>query len=315
MMASGFRTSQPGSGGAATVTGAQTPADSYANPTDALDSFALGAVWNGTGWDRARSASVFQAATTQVGLPAVAPIGIFNTALPSLTNGQQSQLQMNAAGGIILGGSTTAHDAPDANNPLKVGGYASTTPPTAVAAADRVNAWFGLNGQQASMLADSSGNVINSSAPSADGANLGGQRTLIVTDAAFAFNESTWDRRRGNTNNTALASAARTTATQSSDLTNYNGKGLHLVIDITAFTAGSITVTIQGKDALSGKYYTILASAALAAVATTVLRVHPGLTAAGNLVANDVIPRTWRVDVAVGSADSITYSIGYSLVT
>lgn len=129
-----------------------------------------------------------------------------------------------------------------------------------------------------------------------------------------AFNGTTWDRVRGNVDATLLASAARTVATNSSDQTNYNGRGLDVVIDITAWTAGSITVTIQGKDALSGKYYTILASAALAAVGTTVLRVHPGLTAAANTVANYALPRTWRVSVAVGTADSITYSIGASVV-
>lgn len=40
-----------------------------------------------------------------------------------------------------------AHDAADSGSPAKIGGYASTTPPTAVSAAgDRVNAWFTLNG-------------------------------------------------------------------------------------------------------------------------------------------------------------------------
>lgn len=41
-----------------------------------------------------------------------------------------------------------AHDAVDAGEPVKVGGYASSTAPTAVAGADRVNAWFDLNGRQ-----------------------------------------------------------------------------------------------------------------------------------------------------------------------
>jgi hypothetical protein len=114
---------------------------------------------------------------------------------------------------------------------------------------------------------------------------------------------------------TALASAARTASVDSSDLTNGFGKGLHLVIDVTAVAATpSITVTIQGKDALSGKYYTILASAAITATGTTVLKVHPGLTAAANAAANDLLPRTWRVSVTNADADSITYSVGYSIV-
>jgi hypothetical protein len=44
--------------------------------------------------------------------------------------------------------SMVAHDAVDvaAEGPVKVGGYASTAAPSAVAAADRVAAWFQLNG-------------------------------------------------------------------------------------------------------------------------------------------------------------------------
>jgi hypothetical protein len=112
-----------------------------------------------------------------------------------------------------------------------------------------------------------------------------------------------------------LPSAARTAAINSADFKNYGAKGLHLIIDITAITATPlVTVTIKGKDPVSGKYYTLLASTALAAVATTVLKVYPGLTAAANLVASDVLPRDWRVEVTVGDADSATYSIGAQLV-
>jgi hypothetical protein len=45
-------------------------------------------------------------------------------------------------------------------------------------------------------------------------------------------------------------------------------------------------------------------------VATTVLKVGPGLTAAANLVANDMIPSIWRVIVTHGDTDSATYSVG-----
>lgn len=36
------------------ITGSSTPADAYANPTDAINSWSFIAIWNGTGWDRAR---------------------------------------------------------------------------------------------------------------------------------------------------------------------------------------------------------------------------------------------------------------------
>jgi hypothetical protein len=110
-----------------------------------------------------------------------------------------------------------------------------------------------------------------------------------------------------------LASAARTTLQNVPIDNNGGAKYMDLVIDITAYTAGSLTVTVQGVDPASGKKYTILASAALAAVATTVLRIGPALTAAANVAANYSLPAQLNVSVAVGDATSITYSIGASL--
>lgn len=125
---------------------------------------------------------------------------------------------------------------------------------------------------------------------------------------------SAYEHVDNNYESTLLASAARTVATNGTDQNNRNGKGCHLHINISAWTAGSITVTVQGKDPVSGTYYTILTSAALAAVGFTTLRVYPGLTPVANLTENDILPRTWRVSVAVSSADSITYSIGNSVI-
>lgn len=114
---------------------------------------------------------------------------------------------------------------------------------------------------------------------------------------------------------TLLASAARTTAQTGDDQYNLGYRGLHLVIDITAVSGTpGLTFTLQGKDRVSGKYYTILASAALAAVATTVLRVFDGSTVTANLAANDMLPEAWRVIVGVATADSVTYSVGVSLL-
>jgi len=93
------------------------------------------------------------------------------------------------------------------------------------------------------------------------------------------------------------------------------GTGLVLVIDVTAATSSpSVVFTIQGKDPASGKYYTILASSAITGTGTTVLRVHPDLTAAANSVAKDMLPAVWRVSAAHGNTNSITYTVGASMV-
>ena len=113
---------------------------------------------------------------------------------------------------------------------------------------------------------------------------------------------------------TVLASAARTIATNSADITNVNYRGAHIWVNVTAYTAGSITVTIQGKDEVSGTYYTLLVSPAIVATGLTVLKVYPGITAAANASASDIMPRLWRASVAVGSADSVTYSVGVGYV-
>ena len=100
----------------------------------------------------------------------------------------------------------------------------------------------------------------------------------------------------------ALTLLNATATTNGSDCVNDEGMYAHVIIDITSITgtAPTATFTVQGKDPYSGKYYTILASTALNAIATTVLRIGPALTAAANLVVNDVLPRTFRVICTTG---------------
>ncbi len=98
----------------------------------------------------------------------------------------------------------------------------------------------------------------------------------------------------------------------SGDLSNPSHKGLKLVIDVTAIsgTGPSLTVTILGKDPVSGKTWTILASAALAATGTTVLTVYPGLPATANVSANDVLPPVFQIQAVVaGTTPSVTATV------
>lgn len=113
---------------------------------------------------------------------------------------------------------------------------------------------------------------------------------------------------------TFLASAARTTTQTGADQTNRGHRGIKVVVDTTVFGTGSVTVTIQGKDETSGKYYTLLASAAIVSVTTTAYTVYPGLPATANVSANDVLPSTWRLLVTANNANTQTYSVGYSLL-
>lgn len=61
----------------------------------------------------------------------------------SLTVDQATASSLNAQ---VVG--AVAHDGVDSGNPLKIGGKANSAVPTSVAAGDRVDAWFGLDGSQ-----------------------------------------------------------------------------------------------------------------------------------------------------------------------
>lgn len=110
-------------------------------------------------------------------------------------------------------------------------------------------------------------------------------------------------------------SAAGAGTTVSADQTNKYARSLKCVTDVTvAGGTPTLVVTIQGKDSGSGKYYTLLASAALATVSTNLLAVGPGLTAGANLIANDVLPYTWRLSAVVGGVSpAVTATIGCSM--
>lgn len=110
---------------------------------------------------------------------------------------------------------------------------------------------------------------------------------------------------------TIKASGANTASWDGSDQTNRFMKGVIVTIDVTvATTDASVVYTIQGKDELSGKYYTILASAAIATVSTVKLYVYPGSAVTTNLAANHSLPRVWRVIATASDAKSVTASVG-----
>ena len=71
---------------------------------------------------------------------------------------------------------------------------------------------------------------------------------------------------------TPISRSAAISASGNGDQTRpeCNSRGITVGINVTAVT-GSIVVTIQGKDPASGTYYTLLASAAIAAPAFSTL--------------------------------------------
>lgn len=100
-----------------------------------------------------------------------------------------------------------------------------------------------------------------------------------------------------------LASGAVTANASSTVQTNQNCRGLLLFIKTGAFGASesTMTVTIQGVDPISTSTWNILVSASLSANAFVILRVYPGLTAAANVTASDVLPKSWQVSWAASN--------------
>jgi hypothetical protein len=201
-----------------------------------------------------------------------------------------------------------AHDAVDSGSPVKVGGKASISTPAVVAAGDRVDAWFAPHGALTVACLSGGSQGDNTGNTSTFTTGTGGVLHLAQI-APSLYNNSGWDRFRNNHEVTVLASAARTANINSGDQTNYNARTLYLTWDITAAATGTLTLTIKYKDSLSGKYVTLLASAAQAGTGTVTLKVGPDLTAAANTVAKEAVPRLWRAEVTGSDGSSWTYSV------
>ena len=115
-----------------------------------------------------------------------------------------------------------------------------------------------------------------------------------------------------NASGTLVASAAYTATQNSQDMVFENLIGVHVIIDVTAVTTGTLTPKIQGKDPASGKYYDVLVGAAISGTGTTVIKVYPGIAPSASAAAQDILPRTWRVVLTKSDASSWTYSVGYN---
>ena len=136
---------------------------------------------------------------------------------------------------------------------------------------------------------------------------------LAVMSLGTLYNGSLFDRQRNNVEATLLASAARTATTNVADQTNYNGKRLLLVVDVTSITdTPSVTPSLQIKDSISGDYITVwTAAAALTATGEVTYYFADGASGGSftEIEPFGLPSRTWRVVMTHADADSITYSV------
>lgn len=290
---------------------ASAASDAYVNPTSTTDVKSLSHSFNGTTWDRTRSAVITPSATL-TGIQNSLPWAMYNASPTVRTEGQGGPLQATTLGSLIVAGSN-ADAATATGNPVPAGAIYETTPPT-YTNAQRSSLHTGTRGALHIQILDAngttgvgvSGSVVDGLSNSTNGLNA------FVRPSRY--NGSTWDREYNNTDLTILASAARTTTQTSADLVNYNSKGIKVVLDMTTVGTGSVTLAINGKDSVSGKYYAILTGAAVITNSTNVYTVYPGITTALNAAVSDILPRTYQIVVTANNANSATYSVGASLI-
>lgn len=115
---------------------------------------------------------------------------------------------------------------------------------------------------------------------------------------------------------TIYASAARTaTPTAVQFAVPRGARGIRVVLDATAVTATpSVVVTIDTLDSVSGKWINLLTGAAVATVSTNAYTVALGVTAAANVAASAPLGDQVRITCTHGDADSITYSVGATII-
>lgn len=151
--------------------------------------------------------------------------------------------------------------------------------------------------------------------------------TSHTASTQFVSNGFINEFQRGNVDANAglvTISAQGAGTVNSPDFINTNGRGVVVGINTTVDAAGAYTVAIQGKDVVSGQYYT-LANATISAISGTIaatgfqfITVYPGSTnTAGTATVggsvNMPLPRTWRIQVVV-TTGPITATIGASVL-
>lgn len=114
-----------------------------------------------------------------------------------------------------------------------------------------------------------------------------------------------------------IASGAINATGNSADMTNENARGALVIVDISAVsgTSPTLTVKLQAKDPISGHYADIpgATTTALNATGTTLLVVYPGAAVTANSSVSQPLPRTWRVAYTLGGSASPTVTASVSV--
>ena len=135
-----------------------------------------------------------------------------------------------------------------------------------------------------------------------------GNSALWASAFEMLYNGTNWDRKRGNTEGTLLASAARTASVNSADVTIHNACKLAVFLNATVVsgTSPTLDVVVKAKDIVSGKYFTIGTFTQVTAIGSQALFIGSGAD-------TKFATRTIRAECTIGgTTPSFTFSVGYA---
>jgi hypothetical protein len=250
-------------------------------------------------------------------IPIVGTVGVNETTVPI----SLAQLSVNAAQfGINAIGMNYAMDGTD--GAWYSLGVAKDNSDGQAAIAD--NTLRTVSRPQAWNSAQALYNRVESIVPSADTVATS-HNSVVVANTNFIFDGTNYNRERGNDNIILLPSAVRSATTVSPDFTNYNGRAVIGILNISAVPGGGIglKLALDAKDPISGNYIQI-GSAALNASTISIVQGFAGLV--GNATAWDganpgtafavetILPITMRMRVIHSGAGSFTYSLAAQVI-
>lgn len=137
---------------------------------------------------------------------------------------------------------------------------------------------------------------------------------LDVNANTVRHNGATYDRAKNNLAATLLASAGYTGTQTVQPITNFQGCGCVVTVDVATLNSANLTLHIQGQDPSSATYYDILVGTAITGAGLFAYYVHPAVTTTAGVAQSAVLPRLWGIEVvpaAGGLTD--TYSVGSSI--
>lgn len=138
---------------------------------------------------------------------------------------------------------------------------------------------------------------------------------LDVNNYPMGWNGTSFDRIRINDEGVIMASAARTTSTNSILMRNYNARSLIIFFHVSAYTAGgNLLPSIWSGDPVSGFSFKTWEAAVL--ITSTGLKTYLfGVGQTGGLWTEQLevqIPRSYKIRGTQVEDKSITYSVGYA---